>query len=330
MDYATAEYALAATMLVTSMYGMGTTLTARDFVDVARSPLSLLIVVGMQCVAAPLLAVLLARLLKVSPGVATGMLLIVALPGGSFTNLFTYLGRGNVALSVAATTLCTSLCLVTTPLVLRVFGQGWGVSGVEMPVRLIVAEIGCWLLGPLIAGMATRRLFPVAYSTVGRWAIRASLVVMAVLFATLIAAGRLELFSQGWRAPLAMLLLATLSLWLTYGVCLLARRSCPDILAIAIEVVLRNGNLALLLQASLLVHPGSLSQSPGELAANGAGVATAAGHPMAVGAPMATGALYAILVYVCVSLGIAGVEVAAHRAASGVIYGRAARVRTGT
>jgi hypothetical protein len=113
-------------------------------------------------------------------------------------------------------------------------------------------------------------------------------------------------------------LLATLSLWLTYGVCLLARRSCPDILAIAIEVVLRNGNLALLLQASLLVHPSSLSQSPGELAANGAGVATAAG------------ALYAILVYVCVSLGIAGVEVAAHRASSGVIYGRAAGVRTGT
>jgi hypothetical protein len=93
---------------------------------------------------------------------------------------------------------------------------------------------------------------------------------------------------------------------------------------------LRNGNLALLLQASLLVHPSGLSQSPSELAANGASVAMAAGAPIAVGAPTAAGALYAILVYVCVSLGIAGVEVAAHRAASGVIYGRAAGVRTGT
>ncbi len=254
MDYATAEYALAAAMLVTSMYGMGTTLTAKDFLDVIRSPVSLAIIMAMQWLATPLLAVLLARVLHVSPGVAAGMLLMVALPGGSYTNLFTYLGRGNVALSVAATTLCTSLCLITTPLVLQLFGQGLNVGGVVMPAELIVTEIGCWLLGPLAAGMATRRFLPLVYATAGRWSIRASLAVMAVLFATLIAAGRLELLSQGWRGPLAVLVLAAASLWLTYGICLLARRSCPDILALGIAVVVRNGNLALLLQASLFAH----------------------------------------------------------------------------
>lgn len=314
MDYATAEYTLAAAMLVTSMYGMGTTLTARDFVDVARSPLSLLVVLGMQWLAAPSLAVLLARVLNLSPGVAAGMLLIVALPGGSYTNLLTYLGRGNVALSVAATTLCTSLCLVTTPLVLKIFGQGLDVSGVVMPARLIITEIGCWLLGPLAAGMATRRFLPLAYATAGRWAIRVSLAVMAALFATLLAAGRLELFSQGWRAPLAVLLLAVVSLWMTYGVCVIARRSCSDTLAIAIEIVVRNGNLALLLQASLFVHPTDAAASMSGLT----GAASSLG----------AGALYAILVYVCVSLGIACIEVTAHRQSSGVIYGRAARVRT--
>ena len=366
MDYATAEYALAAGMLVTSMYGMGTTLTARDFIDVARSPLSLLVILVMQWLVAPCLAVLLARMLNVSPGVAAGMLLIVALPGGSYTNLFTYLGRGNVALSVAATTLCTSLCLITTPLVLKLFGQGLDVPAVVMPARLIVAEIGCWLLGPLVAGMATRRFFPTVYATAGRWAIRASLAVMAALFATLLAAGRLELLSQGWRAPLAVLLLAAVSMWLTYGLCLLARRSCPDTLAIAIEVVVRNGNLALLLQASLFVHPIATPTSAASIADRGTAVAMTVGVSAAgvsatgvsadgvsadgvsadgvsadgvsadgvsadgvsADGVSAVGVLYAILVYVCLSLGIACIEVAAHRRSSGVIYGRAAGVRT--
>jgi hypothetical protein len=141
---------------------------------------------------------------------------------------------------------------------------------------------------------------------------------MAALFSTLIAAGRLDLFSQGWRGPLAVLALGAGSLWLTYGVCLLARRSCPDILAIAIEVVVRNGNLALLLQASLFTQPVSTASQ-----------AIAAADPSdAVGAANAAGALYAILMYVCISLGIGCLEVTVHRHSSGVIYGRAARMRT--
>jgi BASS family bile acid:Na+ symporter len=306
MDYQSAEYALAASLLVCSMFGMGTTLTVSDIVRVFKQPSGLVIVLFLQCVAAPMVAVLLAALFRVSEGVAIGMLLVAALPGGSYTNLFTYLGKGNVALSVAATTCCTALCVVTTPTILQVFGSmaaalgvmNSGTTGhVEMPAQLIFSEIGSWLLAPLAAGMLVRRLFPSHYSLPGKIAIWISFGLLVVLIGGAAFTGRLKILSEGLRAPLAIAAFGSAMLWITYGTCLLARRTIKDVFTIAIEVVVRNGNLALLLKASLYPDGGD--------------------NPA-----ISSGVLYAILFYVSVALFIATLEVRVCRTHWGVIYGR--------
>ncbi len=297
MDYQSLEYSLAATMLVCSMFGMGTTLTVRDLVDVFRTPSNLAIVLFLQCVISPLLAVLVAKIFRVSPGVAAGMVLITALPGGSYTNLFTYFGRGNVALSVAATTFCTALCVVTTPLVLRVFNLGGALGEVVMPAGKIFFEIVTWLLLPLASGMVARRLLPKRYAILGRVAIWASVLVLGLLVVAAMGSGRLKLLSEGWRAPAAIIALGTAILWSTYGTCTLFRRPTLDIFTIAVEVVVRNGNLGLLLKASL--------------------------YPDATTDPaMSAGVLYAILFYAANSMFIGGLEVYVCRTNWGVIYGR--------
>ena len=107
VSFADLEYYLAASLLVFSLIAMGCTLAVRDFVVVAKSPLAIVLVMVVQLLVMPLLAISLAKVLRTTPGVAIGMLLITALPGGAYTNLFTYLGKGNVALSVAVTTVCT-------------------------------------------------------------------------------------------------------------------------------------------------------------------------------------------------------------------------------
>ncbi len=297
MDYQSAEYGLAASLLVFSMFGMGTTLTVGDFVQVLKMPLGLLLVLVLQCLVAPSVAVLIGRVLGVSEGVAAGMLLVAALPGGSYTNLFTYLGRGNVALSVAATTCCTALCVVTTPLVLRSFGGG-AAAAVIMPAGLIFSEIGSWLLIPLATGMVVRRLLPTYYARVGKAAIWISVALLLAIIGGALTAGRLRLASEGWRAPAALAAFGAVMLWTSYGVCLAARRQVADVFTIAIEVVVRNGSLALLLKASL--------------------------YPEGQGDPrISAGVLYAILFYVAVSLFIACLEVYVRRTEQGVIYGRA-------
>ncbi|MFO0905566.1 MAG: bile acid:sodium symporter [Pirellulales bacterium] len=297
MDYQSLEYSLAASLLVCSMFGMGTTLAVRDLLDVFKTPSSLAIVLLLQCVISPTLALVIGKLFGVSLGVAAGMILITAIPGGSYTNLFTYFGRGNVALSVAATTFCTALCVVTTPLVLRTFNLGGALGEVVMPAGKIFFEIVTWLLLPLATGMLTRRFLPSRYALLGKVGIWASVTILVVLVIAAMSSGRLKLMSEGWRAPLAIIALGTAMLWSTYGTCLLAKRPLLDVFTIAIEVVVRNGNLALLLKASL--YPDSTTDPA-----------------------VSSGVLFAILFYAANSMFIALLEVYVCRTNWGVIYGR--------
>ena len=297
-NYAVYEYFLAASLLVISMLGMGTALTAGQFVLVARAPQGVLLIIAVQVLLTPFLALLLARLLLASPGVAVGMLLIAALPGGSYSNLLTYWGRGNVALSVSATAVCTLGCLLTTPFVLKTFGGAQLPGDFSMPVGRILAEIAGLVVVPLVSGMTMRRYLPVHSTSIGKVCMRISLVILSLLVVASVASGRLQLSAYSWLALLALLLFGLISLWLCYGLCALMRFSLGDSFTIAVEVVVRNGSLGLLLKASLF--------------------------PAAEGADLqvADGVLYAVLVYSFISLAIAAFEVVAKRRGLGLMYGR--------
>jgi BASS family bile acid:Na+ symporter len=125
LDFAAIEYQLSVLLLVTAMVGMGATLTVQEFADVCRAPQGVLSVLIAQIVVTPLLAVGLAYVFRLPAGAALGLLLIAAVPGGMFSNLLTYLGRGNVALSIAATAVSTLLCLVSTSILLRIYGAAY-------------------------------------------------------------------------------------------------------------------------------------------------------------------------------------------------------------
>jgi BASS family bile acid:Na+ symporter len=85
------------------MLGMGATLRIRDFVAVFTRPSALLLAIGIQLLLVPLVAWALIVELDPVPGVAIGVALCAAIPGGTMSNVFTFLGRGHVALSIAIT-----------------------------------------------------------------------------------------------------------------------------------------------------------------------------------------------------------------------------------
>jgi BASS family bile acid:Na+ symporter len=301
LDYAFYEYYLSAGLLVLAMLGMGTTLTAREFVNVLRAPHAILVVLLLQLLITPLVALGLAKAMWLPPGIAVGMLVVAAMPGGSFSNVFTYLGRGNVALSISATAVSTLGCLVTTAFVLKLFGAAQLPDDFQMPAGRIVTEITCCLLLPLLAGMWVRRFLPEYRETMGKVCVRTSVVLLAVIIVAALGSGRVQVFAYGLRAPVAMFLFGGVSLWLSYGLAALCRFSINDSFTIAIEVVVRNAHLGLLLKAALFPAVAGVSD------------------------PLADGVLYTVLVYGALSLVIASSEVIGKRNNLGFMFGRGAK-----
>ena len=251
MNYAAFEYYISASLLICAMFGMGATLRPPDFVCVARAPQAVLLIFVMQVLITPILAIALATGLSVPQGIAVGMLLTAALPGGLFSNLLTYIGRGNVALSVAATAVSTFACIGTTTLVLKTFGSTRLPDDFSMPVTHILSDIGFYSLLPLIAGMVLRRFGSAHHARVSKYCIRASMFLLGLLILGAMMAGRVQISAYGWRAPLAIILLQVFSVWLCVGGARLLKLSLPDTFTVCIEVVVRNSHLGVLLKAAL-------------------------------------------------------------------------------
>ena len=249
--YVQYEYWFAAFQLVMAMLGMGATLTARDFRDVVREPKPVTLGLIVQIVLVPVAAFIFLRALGVHGGVAVGIALIAAIPGGTTSNIFTFFARGNSALSISITGLTTLACLLTTPLILSALISDSLPANFTMPTGQIVNEIAFTLLLPLALGMAYLHMYPRAAVLVSKWCIRASLLGILLIVIGSLSAGRLNLAVFGMD-NVVLVVLFTLALtatgWLAPR---LLRLSRPDATAIEFEVIVRNVNLGVLLKASL-------------------------------------------------------------------------------
>lgn len=103
------------------MFGMGLTLSGEDFKELFRKPLYVLIGVLAQYTFMPLIAFLLAYGLRLPSEIAVGVILVGCCPGGTASNVMTFLAKGNMALSVAVTTISTLLAPFLTPLFIYIF-----------------------------------------------------------------------------------------------------------------------------------------------------------------------------------------------------------------
>lgn len=263
--YVEHEYWFAATQLILAMLGMGATLTGKDFRDVVREPLAVSLGTIVQIVAVPLTAFLFLRLLGVHDGVAVGIALISAIPGGTTSNIFTFFARGNSALSISVTAITTLACLISTPLILSLLISGYLPADFSMPKTQIIREIALTLLLPLAMGMLYLYLYPRSAPVLSKWSIRGSLLGILLIVIGSGLAGRLNLEAFG-SGNLLLVLLFTVSLSLmAYLVPRLMRLSRPDSIAIEFEVIVRNVNLGVLIKASIFPAAASATAQLGDM-----------------------------------------------------------------
>lgn len=143
-------------LLMIVMFGMGLTLTLEDFKILFIHPKEVLIGCVAQFTLMPLLAFLLAKSFHLETGLMAGVILVGTCPGGTSSNVMTYLAKGNVPLSVGMTSLNTLLAPVLTPAITYLLlGQTVSVDIVAM-MQAIVKVV----LIPILLGLVLNRLFP--------------------------------------------------------------------------------------------------------------------------------------------------------------------------
>lgn len=249
--YVQYEYWFAIFQLVTAMLGMGATLTARDFADILRAPRAVSLGVVIQLLLVPLVAYLFLGVLGIVGGLAIGLALIAAIPGGTTSNIFTFFARGNSALSICITAVTTLACLVSTPLILSLLISDSLPADFTMPTGQIMMEIALSLLLPLSLGMFLLYLYPVPAAQFSKWCIRASLfgIIMIVVGST--AAGRLDLEVFGMANVGLVALFTLIMVVLGAAAPRLMRLEKRDAIAVEFEVIVRNTNLGVMLKALL-------------------------------------------------------------------------------
>lgn len=236
------------------MFGMGLTLTWPDFALIARRPIPVLIGVIAQFLIMPLLGAGIAAALQLPPALAAGVILVGCCPGGTASNVVSYLARGDVALSVAMTSVSTLIAPFLTPLLcLWLAGEYMSVNGTAMMVSILQV-----VLVPVLAGLLVRWLLPrlvLAVTPALPWV---SVAAISVIVAIVVAGSAGAIVSAGALVLLAVVLHNGLGYLLGYGAAALFRMPVPSRRTTAIEVGMQNSGLATSLAKTYLTPEAAL------------------------------------------------------------------------
>lgn len=221
------------------MFGMGLTLSPNDFKEVFKRPVEVLIGVVAQFLIMPLVAFLLARYLPVSREVALGILLVGCCPGGTASNVMTYLAKGDTALSVAVTSVSTILAPILTPsLMLLLAGKWLSVSAAALFWSIVKV-----VLIPIILGLIVQALFQKQVKAFIPVLPLVSVIAIVAIVAAVVGQNQQAIAKSGLAIFLIVVIHNGLGLLLGYWFAKLFRLSAPKQKAISIEVGMQNSGL---------------------------------------------------------------------------------------
>lgn len=230
-------------LLAVVMFGMGITLTPRDFSAVARRPGLVALGVTMQFLLMPALAWSIGAFLDLPQALLVGLVLVGSCPGGTASNVICYLARGDVALSITLTAVSTLLALLATPLLT------WLYVGARVPVPVTDMLISMLkiVIVPVLAGLFVNTLWNRSLAAVKSAFPLLSVLAIALIIAIVVALQRDQIAMLGAPLVAAVILHNLGGLALGYG---MARRFGLDrriSRTLAIEVGMQNSGLAVAL-----------------------------------------------------------------------------------
>ena len=227
-------------MLGLIMFGMGLTLNPRDFRIVFSRPKDVLTGCLAQFTVMPLLAWLLTWLFGLPADLALGVILVGCCPGGTASNVITYLAKGDLALSVGMTATSTVLAPVLTPLLT------WLLAGtfVDVDAWGMLLSILYVVIAPILAGFIIQKYLPAFTRRVVAYLPAFSSVMIALLVSIIVAHNASKLLTGGLLVVFVVVLHNLGGLAVGYGIGRMLGLSHAKRTAISIEVGMQNSGLA--------------------------------------------------------------------------------------
>lgn len=232
-------------MLGIIMFGMGMTMTVNDFKGVLQSPKAVFIGVLAQFIVMPSLAYLLCKLFQLPAEIAVGVILVGCCPGGTASNVITYMAKGNTALSVACTSVSTLLAPILTPAIFYLLASQW----LQIDAASMFMSILQVVLFPIILGLIVRSLLKQKVEQYIQVMPLISVVAIVAIVAAIIAGSKAAILQSGALILAVVILHNGLGYLLGFWASRFFQLPYADCKAVAIEVGMQNSGLGVALAA---------------------------------------------------------------------------------
>ena len=201
------------------LFGMGTTLKIDDFIRVFGRPKEILVGVSAQYIVMPLIAFALASMFSLEAGLTVGLILVGTVPGGTASDVITFLAKGDLALSVSLTAVSTVISPIVTPIItLILIGNQIAFNPVDMFISIV--QIVIIPIGTL------------------------SSVVIAIIVAGVIGANKGAIISSSLIIIVVIILQYFIGILLGFAVGYLSGMNRKQMITIAIELAFQNSGLS--------------------------------------------------------------------------------------
>ncbi len=233
------------------MLGMGLTLDVSDFVRVGQSPRAVAIGFTLQYTVMPVLGWSLGHLFDLPTPLAVGLVLVACCPGGTASNIVTFIARGDVPLSVSMTAVSTLMAAVMTPALTELLAG----NRVEVSALGLLTSTVQVVILPVAAGLAMTRLAPALTARLQPVAPLVAVVTVALIVGSILGGGRDEVIASGARLLAAIVCLHAGGFALGYGLSRPLVRGETVARTIAIEVGMQNSGLGVVLARQHFADP---------------------------------------------------------------------------
>ena len=233
-------------LLMIVMFGMGLTMKSADFAVVFKRPKDIIIGFFAQFTIMPLIAFALGKLFQLDDALLVGVILVGTCPGGTSSNVMTYLSKGDVALSVGMTSLSTIFAPFVTPaLTYLLLRETVHVDMVSMFISIVQVVII-----PIGAGFIINKYFSETTQKIVKILPLVSVTAIVMIVASVVAANSARIMTTGLIVFAVVILHNLLGYALGYAVGKALGLSLPKKKALAIEVGMQNSGLATSLAAT--------------------------------------------------------------------------------
>ncbi len=223
------------------MFGMGLTLTPNDFKVVFSRPLDIVIGFLAQFILMPFIAFVLIKIFALPPELAVGVMLVGTCPGGTSSNVMSYMAKGDVPLSVGMTAVSTIFAPLLTPFFTWVYLR----TSVDVNAVAMFLSIVKVVLIPIVLGILVNMLLSKFAQAAAKVFPLVSTLAIVAIVAAVVAANSAKLLTKTSPVIVLVVVLHNLFGYLTgYGVGKVLRRGETKCRTLAIEVGMQNSGLA--------------------------------------------------------------------------------------